>query len=105
MSKLIFHYASLTIPDIRVGENSRIKHRMKKRYQSSSHNPRMDPICEDQCLAMMESMSIYKGTTERPETQTEPVSEGMQVLKIEDEDGDDPKSTREMEDYWEDFSN
>ena len=57
----------MTVPDIWVGEHSRNKFRNKKRPKIISPNPGLDTICEDQCIVMLESMSIHKSTKVKPE--------------------------------------
>ena len=96
---------AMTIPDIWVGEHSRNRFRNKKRPKIISPNPGLDTICEDQCLVRLERMSIHKSTKVKPEATGEPVSKGMDEMRIEDEEEDVPEDTREMEDFWEDFSN
>ena len=71
--------------------------------------PRQDaedaaPGQEDQCLAMLEKMNIQKVDKQRKEIVLEPLADTLKEMKIVGGEEDDRKSTRGIEDHWEEFS-
>jgi hypothetical protein len=69
-----------------------------------SHTTGLATGQEDQCLAMLEKMNIWKEAKQRQEMVVEPIAENLKEMKILGGEEDNKKSTKGVEEHWEEFS-